>query len=72
MIVSYVEPSMDAAIADGIKDLQFKNNQETPIYIEGYTSGGIIYFKIYGKETTPSNKRAPHTAAINFALIFIL
>ena len=51
MIVSYVEPSMDAAIADGIKDLQFKNNQETPIYIEGYTSGGIIYFNIYGKET---------------------
>jgi vancomycin resistance protein YoaR len=51
MIVSYVEPSMDAAIADGVKDLQFKNNKETPVYIEGYTSGGYLYFSIYGQET---------------------
>lgn len=57
MVVSYVEPSMDAAIADGVKDLQFKNNQETPIYIEAYTSGGIITFNIYGKETRPENRR---------------
>jgi len=64
MIVSYVEPSMDAAIADGIKDLQFKNNQETPIYIEGYTSGGIIYFNIYGKETRPSNRRVDFVSEV--------
>ena len=56
MIVSYVEPSFDAAIAGEVKDLQFKNNQETPIYIEGYTSGGKVYFNIYGKETRPSNR----------------
>lgn len=64
MIVSYVEPSMDAAIADGIKDLQFKNNQETPVYIEGYTSGGIIYFNIYGKETRPSNRRVDFVSEV--------
>ena len=57
MIVSYVEPSMDAAIADGIKDLQFKNNQETPIYIEGY-------FNIYGKETRPSNRRVDFVSEV--------
>lgn len=56
MVVSYVEPSMDAAIAGTYKDFQFKNNQETPIYIEGYTSGGVLYFNIYGKETRPSNR----------------
>ncbi len=64
MIVSYVEPSMDAAIADGIKDLQFKNNQETPVYIEGYTSGGIIYFNIYGKETRPANRRVDFVSEV--------
>lgn len=51
MIVSYVEPSMDAAIAGTYKDFKFVNNYDTPIYIEGYCDGGIIYFNIYGKET---------------------
>ncbi len=56
MQVSYVQPSMDAAIAGNYKDLRFKNNLDTPIYIEGYCSGGIIYFNIYGAETRPSNR----------------
>ncbi len=34
-----------------IKDLKFKNNLDAPVYIEGYCSGGIIYFNVYGKET---------------------
>lgn len=50
MIVSYVKPSMDAAISEGYKDLKFKNNTEVPIYIEGYTQGRTIYFNIYGEE----------------------
>ncbi|MEE1315363.1 MAG: VanW family protein [Faecalimonas sp.] len=57
MLVSYVKPSMDAAIAGDFKDLKFKNNQATPIYIEGYVSGGNITFNIYGKETRPANRR---------------
>ncbi len=56
MIVSYVQPSMDAAIADGIKDFKFTNNYDFPIYIEGYTSGGRITFNVYGEETRPSNR----------------
>lgn len=50
MIVSYVKPSMDAAIAEGYKDLKFKNNLDTPIYIDSYTDGDDIGFAIYGKE----------------------
>ena len=50
MIVKYVEPSMDAAIAEGAKDFRFVNNTEAPIYIEGYVSGGKIYFNLYGQE----------------------
>ncbi len=51
MIVSYVEPSMDAAIADDLLDLVFKNNQKYPVYIEAVLSGGSLTFNIYGKET---------------------
>ena len=56
MLVSYVEPSMDAAIAGDVKDLKFKNNTDTPIYIEGYVSGGYVTFVIYGKETREESR----------------
>ncbi|MCR5145711.1 MAG: VanW family protein [Lachnospiraceae bacterium] len=64
MIVNYVEPSMDAAIAEGIKDFQFKNNGEYPIYIEGYTSDGNLYFNIYGKETRPANRKVEFVSEV--------
>ena len=57
MIVTYVQPSMDAAIAGTAKDLKFTNSTDAPIYIEGYTSGGQIYFTIYGEESRPSNRK---------------
>jgi hypothetical protein len=56
MIVTYVSPSMDAAIAGDYKDLKFENNTETPIYIEGYISGNDLYFNIFGQETRPANR----------------
>lgn len=58
MIVSYVDPSADAAIAGTYKDFKFKNNTEAPIYIEGYTSSDKkIYFTIYGQETRDTASR---------------
>ena len=52
MIVTYVEPAADAAIAEEVgKDFRFVNNLEYPIYIEGYTQNGKVTFTIYGKET---------------------
>lgn len=56
MLVSYVHPSMDAAIAGELKDLKFKNSTDAPIYIEGYCSGGIVYFNVFGEETRPANR----------------
>lgn len=56
MIVSYVKPSMDAAIAGTYKDLKFTNNYDFPIYIEGYTSGMQITFNIYGEETRDAGR----------------
>ena len=53
MIVTYVEPSADAAIAESSgKDFRFINNTDTPIYIEGITTPDKqITFNIYGAET---------------------
>ena len=56
MIVNYVKPSDDAAIAGTYKDLKFKNNLDNPVYIEGYCSGGVITFNVYGVETRPANR----------------
>ena len=64
MLVSYVEPSMDAAIAGDYKDLKFKNNTETPIYLEGYVSGGYITFKVYGKETRPASRTIKYESEV--------
>lgn len=57
MMVDYVQPSMDAAIAGTYKNLKFKNSTEAPVYIEGYTNGGILYFTIYGEETRDPNRQ---------------
>ena len=56
MIVTYVEPADDAAIAGTYKDLKFKNTLDAPVYIEGVTSGKQVTFTIYGQETRPSNR----------------
>lgn len=56
MMVSYVEPSMDAAIADDVLDLGLKNNLDTSIYIESITADSCLTFNIYGKETRPASR----------------
>ena len=57
MMVNYVEPSRDAAIAEGVKDLIFKNSYDYPVLIEGYiNSSGQLWFHVYGKETRPSGR----------------
>lgn len=64
MTVGYVDASKDAAIAGTWKDLKFKNNTETPIYIEGYTSGGNLTFKIYGKETRSASRTVEYSSEV--------
>ncbi|MBO4290002.1 MAG: VanW family protein [Lachnospiraceae bacterium] len=60
MIVPYIDPSKDAAIATGSKDLIFTNNLDYPIYIKGETDGEHVIFTIYGKETRPANRRVEY------------
>lgn len=56
MIVTYVKPSMDAAIAEGSKDLKFTNNLDAPVYIEGVAYAGTLVFTVYGQEYRPEGR----------------
>ena len=66
MIINYVKPSMDAAIAEnGGKNFRFVNSTEHPIYIEGSTSSDKhITFTIYGVETRPSSHRVEYESEV--------
>lgn len=64
MIVTYVDPSMDAAISGTEKDFKFVNNTDYPIYIEGYTENKTITFTIYGVETRPANREVVYESKV--------
>ncbi len=64
MTVSYVKPSMDAAISGTSKDLRFKNNTDAPIYIEANASGGRLTFNIWGHETRPKNRTIEYVSEV--------
>lgn len=66
MIVSYVDPSADAAIAESAgKDFRFVNNTQAPIYIEGYTTEDKqVCFTIYGMETRSSDRQVRYESEI--------
>lgn len=65
MIVTYVHPSADAAIAESSgKDFRFVNNLEYPVYIEGYTENKRITFNIYGKETRDPGHKVSYESEV--------
>ena len=66
MIVTYVDPSADAAIAESSgKDFKFVNNTEYPVYIEGSTTPDKqITFTIYGVETRDSNREISYESVV--------
>lgn len=65
MIVTYVDPSADAAIAESSgKDFKFVNNLDTPIYIEGIIQNKKITFNIYGKETRDPNRKVSYVSEV--------
>ncbi|MCM1387693.1 MAG: VanW family protein [Bacillus sp. (in: Bacteria)] len=66
MIVTYVDPSADAAIAESSgKDFKFVNSTENPIYIEGYTTPEKqITFTIYGVETRDSSREVVYESVV--------
>lgn len=65
MIVAYVDPSADAAIAESAdKDFCFVNNTDYPIYVEGITKNKKITINIYGKETRSSDREVKYVSEV--------
>ena len=65
MIVTYVDPSADAAIAESAgKDFKFINNTDAPIYIECITKNKRLTINIYGKEMRPENRKVEYVSEI--------
>ena len=65
MLVNYVKPSRDAAIAEGILDFVFTNNYDTPIYISGEIDGANqLRFAIYGKDTRPEGRTVEYESEV--------
>lgn len=56
MTVGYVPLGADATIANPSTDFKFRNDSQTPVLIEAYTSGTMLYVNIYGKEVRPENR----------------
>ena len=65
MLVSYVEPSMDATIAEGSLDFKFRNNTDAPVYIESWAKDGTLYFAIFGHETRPAGRSVAFESEIS-------
>lgn len=56
MTVSYMPLAGDATISDPTLDLKFKNEYDSPIYIEAYADNTQITISIYGAERRPANR----------------
>lgn len=66
MIVTYVEPSADAAIAESSgKDFRFVNNTEYPVYVESYTTANKqLVVNIYGVETREEGRTIQYVSEV--------
>ncbi len=65
MIVAYVDPSADAAIAESAgKDFKFINTTDAPVYIEGIIKDKQITFNIYGEETRSADRKVSYVSEV--------
>ena len=65
MTVSYVKPSMDAAIAESSdKDFVFRNTTDSPIYVDAHASDGYVTMKIYGVERRDANRTVEYESEV--------
>lgn len=53
MPVGYIVKGRDATLAGDYIDFKFKNNTDTPIYIESYVEGNQLFMNLYSKEMRP-------------------
>ena len=63
MTVTYVPPSIDAAVEYGSKDLVMRNDTEYPIYVYTNVSGGFATVRVYGHK--PEYKIELHSEVLD-------
>ena len=64
MLVGYIKPSMDAAIAEGNKDLKFTNNTDSPIYIHAVVNDTLIQVDIFGHQMHGEDHQVTYTSEV--------
>ena len=64
MLVGYIKPSMDAAIAEGNKDLKFTNNTDSPLYIHADVRDTLIIVDIYGHQMHGPDHQVTYTSDV--------
>jgi len=65
MKVGYTKDGMDAAVAYGVKDIEFRNNFDAPIKIVATTNGKTITFEIKGINRNKTTKYSYKTDKIS-------
>ena len=53
---TYIEVGQDATVNYPYADFKFRNNKDTPIFIDRYISNGALHVVIYGKAPTEYDK----------------
>lgn len=65
LTVAYVPLSADAAIAESSgMDFIFKNNTNTPIYLEGIVQNKHLTFNLYGHDERPANRTIKYESRV--------
>lgn len=54
MLVAYVPPGRDAAIATGAKDIRFRNDKDTPILLWAGMQETTLFVAVYGQYEPPT------------------
>jgi len=64
LMVSYMGPATDAAIAEGVIDMKFENNTDFPMLIESVLRDGRHVINIYGHESRPYDRNITFEAVL--------
>ena len=65
LISAYIPPGRDATIAENLIDFKFKNNYETPVYIEAKLLNNKVYVAFYGDKKHMNRKITFITETLN-------
>ncbi|MEA4816543.1 MAG: VanW family protein [Lachnospiraceae bacterium] len=68
LMVGYVPMGRDATLAGDYIDLKFKNNTDTPIYIEAYLENNEVHTNIYGNEIHEAGREVEFETVYEYSI----